>query len=67
MATQSPTHTRHLNGEHSTWCKKIKGKLIYCRSPTIRSGRWANGCQLTTNNYIKSVGLRLKSTRPAPE
>jgi hypothetical protein len=32
MATQSPTHIRrHLSGEHSRWCQKIKGKLIYCR------------------------------------
>src|SRR5215212_7822289 len=31
-ATPSTASTRsHLKGEHSRWCQKIKGKLIYCR------------------------------------
>ena len=24
-------NSQHRNGEHSRWCQKIKGKLIYCR------------------------------------
>jgi uncharacterized phage protein (TIGR01671 family) len=39
MATQSPAHIRHLNGEHSRWCQKIKGKLIYCRFTDQRIGK----------------------------
>jgi hypothetical protein len=39
-ATQSPTTSRrHINGEHSRWCQKIKGKLIYCRFTDQRIGK----------------------------
>jgi hypothetical protein len=30
-ATPSTASSRHLKGEHSRWCQKIKDKLIYCR------------------------------------
>jgi hypothetical protein len=31
MATQSATHSRHLNGERNRWCQKVKGSVIVCR------------------------------------
>jgi hypothetical protein len=30
-AAPSTSARSHLKGEHSRWCQKIKGKLIYCR------------------------------------
>jgi hypothetical protein len=38
-ATPSTSARRHLNGEHSRWCQKIKGKSIYCRFTDQRIGK----------------------------
>jgi hypothetical protein len=38
-ATSSASTRRHLNGEHTRWCQKIKGKLIYCRFTDQRIGK----------------------------